>query len=49
MIISYDPLLNQYEFEKKIKIFKNNGFEKLECIRSFYKITNYGKQFINAI
>lgn len=46
----YEQLLSQYDFETLSKTFTEGyGFERLECKKSYYKITNYGKLFINAV
>lgn len=51
----YKPILDKFDLVKLQENFKNNstyiekGFEKLDHVKSYYQITNYGKQFIKAV
>lgn len=45
----YNPIYDKYNFEKRNANFMESGmFERIEKIRSFYQITDFGKSFIIA-
>ena len=45
----YNPIVDKYGIQQLDNQYKIVGFENVDYDKSFYQITNYGKQFIKAI